>query len=138
MRLGTVFVLVSLSLSCLAESATYDRMATDDSLSSNNLGSDLTWAETYTVPVGELWIVEWISPYAVGEITPMYDLRVLDGEYEILNPALVDIYVRGDTANLFALSGETPAVVRLFQGAQFDVANDILQFRLTKKIELAK
>jgi hypothetical protein len=113
-------------------------MATDNSPTSNTLGSDLTWAETYTVPVGELWIVEWTSPYAVGEITPMYDLRVLDGEYEISNPALVDIYVKGDTANLFALSGETPAVVRLSEGARFYVANDILQFRLTKMTKMAK
>jgi hypothetical protein len=133
MRLSTVFVLVSLSSTCFAE--TVDRMAND---TSSAIDSDLTWAETYTVPVGEVWIVEWVSPYAVGEIRPMYDLRVLDGEYEILNQALVDIYVRGDIANLFALSGERPAVVRLFQGARFDVANDVLQFRLTKKIELAK
>lgn len=135
MRLTIVFVLASFSSACLGETALNDRMANDKSPTSTSLRSDLTWAETYAVPVGEVWMVEWISPYAIGEITPMYDLRVLDGEYEILTPALMDIYVSGDMVNLFALSGDAPAAVHLFPGARFYVANDIIQFRLTLKTE---
>lgn len=98
--------------------------------------SDLTWSETYEVPDGEIWLIEWVSPYAVGEIIPMYDLRILEGEYTILSPTLIDRYSNANEENLFALSGSLPAEIRLYAGARFEVANDLLQFKVDRVHEI--
>ena len=99
---------------------------------STSADSDLTWSETYEVPEGEVWLIEWVSPYAVGEIIPMYDLRILEGEYTILTPTLIDRYSNANEENLFALSGSLPAEIRLYAGARFVVANDLLKFSVLR------
>ena len=98
---------------------------------SGSHASDLTWKQEYLVPEGEIWIVSWTNPYSPGEIIPVYDLRIIEGKYQIIDPDL--IYKNRDNygvASLFAGSSSVEGQVKIYGGTRFQVANDIIQFDL--------
>lgn len=96
---------------------------------SHSYASDLTWEKEYSVPEGETWIVSWKNPYSPYEIIPMYDLRIIEGEYEIVDPDLIFNQPDGHgVANLYARSRSVKGRVKILEGSKFQVANDILQF----------
>ena len=100
---------------------------------SDSHASDLTWEQEYWVPEGEVWIVSWKNPYSPYEIIPMYDMRIIEGNYEIVDPDLIFNQSDGHgVANLIARSRSFMGQVRVYAGSKFQVANDILEFEVKR------
>jgi hypothetical protein len=102
---------------------------------SGSHASDLTWKQEYSVPKGDVWIVSWTTPYSTGEIIPAYDLRIIEGKYQIIDSDFIYKHRDGHgIASLFARSSSVEGQVKIYGGSRFQVANDRLQFKLTKKL----
>ena len=102
--------------------------------SSLSFAKDLTWKLNYTVPVDELWVIKWKNPYGKYETRPSYDIRISEDKYEILNPNYghVDTSTEG-ISNIIATDRLNELEITAYFGAEFSVANDVLQFSVEKK-----
>jgi hypothetical protein len=89
------------------------------------------------VPARSTWQVSWESPYDPYEIRGAYDLKIIGSEqsFEVLSPRYTD--VRYDEINcdicIAAVSRIEPTVLILFEGTQFEVFNDLIQFEVREK-----
>jgi hypothetical protein len=90
--------------------------------------------ENIVVPANETWRISWTTPYAVGEVTPAYDVRILEGapwlgdNREIQAETYVITTEKRPLLDLRA--GRGRAVVRLEGGTRFATANDLLQIEV--------
>jgi hypothetical protein len=87
------------------------------------------------VPEGVIWKLTWRSPYKAGEITPGYDVRIIEGqarigrEGELIARAFDSEPGNAGFLDLQAPAGET-AVIWLEAGTRFQTANDRVALRI--------
>jgi hypothetical protein len=90
--------------------------------------------DSILVPAGETWRLSWTTPYSVGEVTPAYDVRILEGapwlgdNREIQAETYVITTEKKPLLDLRA--GRGRAVVWLEGGTRFATANDLLQIEV--------
>lgn len=90
--------------------------------------------DSILVPAGETWRLSWTTPYSAGEVTPAYDVRILEGapflgaKREIQAEAYVISAEKRPLLDLRAGPGQ--AVVWLEGGTRFATANDLLKIEV--------
>lgn len=90
--------------------------------------------DSFLVPAGETWRLSWTTPYSAGEVTPAYDVRILEGapflgaKREIQAEAYVIPAEKRPLLDLRAGPGQ--AVVWLEGGTRFATANDLLKIEV--------
>jgi hypothetical protein len=103
---------------------------------SDSYASDLTWKQAYSVSEGEVWIIKWFSPYETYEIRPMYDLRLIFGEHQILAHCCLfskTVTVGSDLhIDFIANYQNRSALLRVEGPALLSTANDITKFTVEK------
>jgi len=94
--------------------------------------SDLRWDKVYQVPDDEIWQITWKSPYDSGDVRPLYDLKILSGEYRIPNFKWVQVFEEEELKEIhfLATSKESSATIEVLNGSVFSVANDLLDFKV--------
>ena len=104
---------------------------------SKSYASDLRWDKVYQVPNDEIWQISWKNPYESGEVRPLYDVRIQTGNFDNLNEntTLQNRNRRGQTTSVLAMSKSDPAIVMLYGGARFDIANDLLSLSITRYMD---
>ena len=98
----------------------------------NAFSSDLRWDKVYQVPNDEIWEITWKNPYKDGEVRPLYDLKILSGNYEIPNFKWIQVFEE-DSLNeihFLATSEKHSASIKISNGAVFQVANDLFNFKV--------
>lgn len=91
--------------------------------------------ESFVVPEGATWKLTWRSPYSPGEITPGYDVRIIEGQArlgkrgELIARAFDSRPGNAGFLDLQAVIEET-TVVWLEAGTRFETANDLVNVRV--------
>ena len=98
----------------------------------NAYSSDLRWDKVYQVPDDEIWQITWKNPYKDGEVRPLYDLKILSGNYTIPNFKWVQVFEEDslNEVHFLATSDRYDASIEISNGAVFQVANDLLNFKV--------
>lgn len=92
-------------------------------------------SEDFVVPEGVIWKLTWRSPYAPGEVTPGYDVRIISGEArmgehgELLVRAYDSRPGQNGLLDLKAADGKD-AVIWLESGMRFSLANNLIEARV--------
>jgi hypothetical protein len=90
--------------------------------------------DDFVVPAGEMWRLSWRSPYKPGEIHPIYDIRVVDGQVRLGAPGAIwaEAYdIRPRKMGLLDLqAASSNATAQLDSGTRFALANDSVVVRV--------
>jgi hypothetical protein len=84
----------------------------------------------FVVPAGETWRLSWKSPYHAGDICPVYDVRVIEGDVRLgakgaIEASTYDTHP-GKTGILDLRATRDEAIAWLEPCTKFNVANECL------------
>ena len=98
---------------------------------------DQAWNRIHEVPAGSTWQISWVSPYDPYEIRGTYDLKIVGSEhsFEVLSPSYTDVRYKEINCDIciVAISKIEPTVLILFEGTQFKVFNDLIEFEVLER-----